>query len=232
MSQNESTQSSGSGEEQPQNSGREVARRVFARELEDATFTFKESDDERAPVYLLLPTGEKANRLFIAGTLTEVNDVGSEDEYLQARIVGPTGTFFAYAGKYQPEAASFLRQAQTPCYVAMTGKPRTYDSDDGETLVSLRPEQINEVDEATRTKWVLETADQTIDRIEADEPSDQCNQLVNEHYPNVDLPAYKEAVITAIQSTMDAESESEGEQINPEIVDETQPSAEAGSGVK
>jgi RPA family protein len=36
---------------------REVARRVFAREFNDATYTFKESDDERAPNFSLLPTG-------------------------------------------------------------------------------------------------------------------------------------------------------------------------------
>jgi len=36
---------------------REVARRVFASEFNDAEFTFKESDDERAPLYALLPTG-------------------------------------------------------------------------------------------------------------------------------------------------------------------------------
>jgi hypothetical protein len=49
---------------------REVARRVFASEFNDAAYTFKESDDERAPVYLLLPTGERANRVFLVGTLT------------------------------------------------------------------------------------------------------------------------------------------------------------------
>ena len=46
---------------------REVARRVFAAEYNDASYTFKESDDERAPLYLLLPTGERANRVFVVG---------------------------------------------------------------------------------------------------------------------------------------------------------------------
>ncbi|MDY7082565.1 MAG: DNA-binding protein, partial [Halobacteria archaeon] len=46
---------------------REVAKRVFAGEFRDASHTFKESDDERAPSYLLLPTGQKANRVFVVG---------------------------------------------------------------------------------------------------------------------------------------------------------------------
>ena len=90
-------------------SGREVARRLFAREFNDATYTFKESDDELAPNYTLLPTGERANRLFFVGTLTETEDVGSDSEYWQGRVVDPTGTFYVYAGQYQPEAANTLR---------------------------------------------------------------------------------------------------------------------------
>ncbi|MFB6177809.1 MAG: DNA-binding protein, partial [Halobaculum sp.] len=50
---------------------REVARRVFAAEFNDGSHSFKESEDERAPLYLLLPTGERANRVFLVGTLTE-----------------------------------------------------------------------------------------------------------------------------------------------------------------
>jgi len=220
MSENEST-SNGSSGGQPQNSGREVARRVFARELDDATFTFKESDDDRAPLYALLPTGEKANRLFIVGTLTEVNDVGDDSEYLQARIVGPSGTFFAYAGQYQPEAAAFLRQADTPSYVAVTAKPRTYETDDG-INVSLRPESITEVDVTTRNKWVAETADQTLDRIDADDPSNEYNQLVAEHYGEVDLTSYKETAVEAIHSMQG--NDIEGDETSD------QPEAEASTG--
>ncbi|MDB2272912.1 DNA-binding protein, partial [Halorubrum ezzemoulense] len=75
---------------------REVARRVCASEFNDAGYTFTESDDERAPVYALLPTGESSNRVFFVGTLTEKEDVGEDSEYWRGRIVDPTGTFFVY----------------------------------------------------------------------------------------------------------------------------------------
>ena len=146
---------------------REVARRAFAAEFNDASYTFKESDDERAPVYSLLPTGQQANRVFVAGTLTETEDVGEDSEYWRGRIVDPTGTFFSYAGQYQPEAASALRETETPAYVSVVGKPRTYETDEGNTNVSLRPESITVVDAATRDRWVVETAEQTLERIEA-----------------------------------------------------------------
>ncbi|MFB6268081.1 MAG: RPA family protein [Halodesulfurarchaeum sp.] len=179
---------------------REVARRVFAREFNDATFTFKESDDERAPLYALLPTGEQANRVFVAGTLTETEDIGEESEYWRGRVVDPTGTFFVYAGQYQPDAASALRELDTPTYVAVVGKPRTFETDDGTVNVSVRPESITEVGEATRDRWVVETAERTLDRIDAfDDEANEYAQRAKQEYEQGTEPAL-EAVIEALES--------------------------------
>ncbi|WP_042663972.1 RPA family protein [Haloferax sp. ATB1] len=184
---------------------REVARRVFAQEFNDAGYTFKESDDERAPVYLLLPTGESANRVFLVGTLTEKEDVGEDNEYWRGRIVDPTGTFFVYAGQYQPEAASALRDLDAPAYVAVVGKPRTYETDDGSINVSVRPESITEVDAATRDRWVTETADKTLDRIAAfDDEGNEYARMAREHY-DLDPEAYKRAAIAALESLEQAD---------------------------
>lgn len=70
-------------------------------------------------------------------------------------------------GQYQPEAASALRDTEPPAYVSVVGKPRTYETEDGTVNVSLRPENITVVDDATRDRWVVETAERTLDRIEA-----------------------------------------------------------------
>jgi RPA family protein len=181
---------------------REVARRVFAREFNDATYTFKESDDDRAPVYVLLPTGQRANRVFVVGTLTETEDVGEDSEYWQGRIVDPNGdTYFTYAGQYQPDAASMLRELEPPAYVAVVGKPRTYETDDGEVNVSVRPESINRVGETTRDRWVVETAERTIERIQTagSEEVDEYVEMAREQY---DRPVenYRRAVEQALES--------------------------------
>ena len=178
---------------------REVARRVFASEFNDAGYTFKESDDERAPVYLLLPTGASANRVFFVGTLTERDDVGEDSEYWRGRIVDPTGTFFVYAGQYQPEAASTLRALDPPAYVAVVGKPRTYETDDGEIRVSVRPESITTVDAAVRDRWVAETARQTIDRVAAfDDDGNEYARMADEQYA-LDPATYKRASLSALE---------------------------------
>ena len=179
---------------------REVARRVFAREFNDAGYTFKESEDERAPVYALLPTGERANRVFIVGTLTETEDIGDDSEYWQGRIVDPTGTFYTYAGQYQPEAANALRELEPPAYVAMVGKPRTYETDDGNVNVSVRPESISVVDGDTRDRWVVETADRTLDRIEAfDDDENEYAAMAREQYERFG-DAYMDVVSEALES--------------------------------
>ncbi|NHN46687.1 DNA-binding protein [Halostella sp. JP-L12] len=193
---------------------REVARRAFASEFNDAGYTFKESDDERAPNYALLPTGERANRVFVVGTVTEKEDVGEDSEYWRGRVVDPTGTFFMYAGQYQPDAASVLRDLEPPEYVAVVGKPRTYETDDGSINVSVRPESISIVDAATRDRWVVETAERTLDRIERFQGGDEGEDagsvyeyvgMAREQY---DLPVenYRRDVVTALES-LDEETE-------------------------
>ena len=178
---------------------REVARRAFAREFNDAHYTFKESDDERAPVYLLLPTGERANRVFVAGTLTETEDVGDESEYWRGRVVDPTGTFFVYAGQYQPEAAGVLRDTEPPAYVSVVGKPRTYETDDGSVNVSLRPESITVVDAEVRDRWVVETAERTIERIERFQAGEgEYVAAARERYGE-DVSEYEGAVVSALE---------------------------------
>jgi hypothetical protein len=184
---------------------REVARRVFAREFNDGGYTFKESDDERAPHYLLLPTGAKANRVFFVGTLTEKEDVGDDNEYWRGRIVDPTGTFFAYAGQYQPEAASALRELEPPAYLSVVGKPRTFETDDGNVNVSVQPESITEVDAATRDRWVVETADRTLDRIAAfEDEGNEYARMAREQY-DLSVEAYRDAAIEALESLDEAD---------------------------
>jgi len=192
--------------------GRQVAKRAFAAEINDATHVFKQSDEERAPNFALLPSGEVANRYFLVGTVTEVNDVGNEDEYLQARVVDPTGTMFVYAGQYQPQAAAFLSGLESPAYVAVTAKPSAFESD-GETYVSLRPETTTRVDNVTRNQWVAETIECTQARLDAFPDSD--NELVamsREQYgDSLDLDIYREAINDAREDLgMDVVHRSDG----------------------
>ncbi|MEF8776049.1 MAG: hypothetical protein V5A43_06060, partial [Haloarculaceae archaeon] len=143
---------------------REVAHRLFAAEFDDADYEYSESDEERAPNYVVTPTGARVNRLFLVGVLTEVEPVS--DGVLRARVVDPTGAFVCYAGQYQPDERAFLERADPPAFVAVTGKARTFQPDDADVVyTSVRPEAVNEVDAVTRDRWTLEAAKATVDRV-------------------------------------------------------------------
>jgi RPA family protein len=147
---------------------REVAKRIFAEELKNSNYSFRDGEDQHqyAPSYLLTPTGAKCNRVFIVGTLTEKDDIGSDTEYWRGRVVDPTGSILIYAGQYQPEAAQILASMDAPSYVAVVGKPNLYRTDDGNIIISLRAESISRVDENTRNQWIIDTARRTLERLD------------------------------------------------------------------
>ncbi len=178
---------------------REVARRVFAQEFRESDLTFKDGDDQYSPQYLLTPTGAKVNRLFIVGTLIEKEDIGSESEYWRGRVSDPTGSFFIYAGQYQPEAAQLLAEAETPEFVAIVGKPSTYTTPEGNVMTSVRPESINIVDLETRNLWVADCARNTLDRIKALDSMDPNVVKAREHY-NTNKESYSAMVLKALRS--------------------------------
>jgi RPA family protein len=143
---------------------REIAWRIFAHEFNTSNLYISEGD-ERAPNYIITPTGVKCNRLFIIGVITEVENIGKDNNLWRARIADPTGVFTLYAGQYQPEAAIFLSELEVPAYVALVGKARKYEPEDGNVYLSVRPEEINAADEKQRDMWVIETAERTLERL-------------------------------------------------------------------
>jgi hypothetical protein len=143
---------------------REVAHRLFAAEFDDVAVSYRESDEERAPNYVVLPTGARVNRAFAVGVLTEVEPVN--EEVVRARVADPTGAFVSYAGQYQPEALAFFERTTPPTVVSLTGKARTFEPEDGDRVFSsLRPESVNEVDPDTRDRWIVDAARATLRRV-------------------------------------------------------------------
>lgn len=146
---------------------REVARRVFAQELRDSDLSFRENEDQYAPLYLITPTGARCNRVLVVGTLTEKDNLGDDVEYWRGRVADPTGSIFVYAGQYQPDAAQALAGTEPPAFIAVVGKPSVYETEDGTRLISIRAESVQRVDAETRDLWVLESAARTLDRLGA-----------------------------------------------------------------
>ncbi|MDO8724751.1 MAG: DNA-binding protein [Candidatus Methanoperedens sp.] len=205
---------------------REVAWRIFAWEFNRSTLHISEGD-ERAPNYIITPTGVKCNRLFIVGVVTEVENIGKDNSLWRGRVADPTGVFTVYAGHYQPEAAIFLSELNIPAYVAVVGKARKFEPEDGSVYTSVRPEEMNNADEKLRDRWVLDTAERTLERIKYVEDALSSGKSGNdlkeylirkgtnviladgavkaiEHYKNLDktIAELKNAVIHAIETVV------------------------------
>jgi hypothetical protein len=143
---------------------REVAQRLLAAEFDDATYSYSESDEERAPNYVVSPTGARINRMFAVGVLTEVESVN--EDIVRGRVVDATGPFVTYAGQYQPDEQAYLERTTPPEFVALTGKARTFEPEDGDRIYSsVRPESLNSVDADTRDRWIVTTAESTLYRV-------------------------------------------------------------------
>jgi hypothetical protein len=143
---------------------REVAWRVFAHEFIHSDYFFHDGD-EFSPNYLITPTGARVNRLYFVGVLTEIDNLGAGEDMWRARVSDPTGAFSVYAGQYQPQASVFLSGLDVPCFVAITGKARTYEPEDGTIYTSVRPEELNTASDSMRDRWIVDTARLTYERI-------------------------------------------------------------------
>jgi len=178
---------------------REPARRVFASELRECRYQFRDGEDEKSPTFVLLPTGERSNRLFIVGTLTEKSRQGEQNVFYRGRVVDPTGTFFVMAGSYQPEAMQQLAKIEPPQFVAVIGKPNLYQKPDGSFMNSVRVESITVVDKDTRDLWVLDAAKQTLDRIDAFNAGTAPDVIkAKEQYPAIDPAVFRRAAYDAL----------------------------------
>jgi len=156
---------------------REPAKRVFAAEFREIVHQFRDGTDEWSPTYSLLPTGERCNRVCIAGTLTDVQKSEGENLFYRVRVVDPTGTFFLNVGSYQTEAMHQIEKLTPPLFVLAVGKPNVYTSEDGRNFVSLRAETIVSVEKDVRDCWLIETAQRTLDRLDRPDDGDKIKAL-------------------------------------------------------
>ena len=145
---------------------REVAWRIFAGEYSEASHIIH-GKEEKAPKYVITPMGAKVNRLFVVGVLTDVENIGKEGIRWRARIADPTGIHNVYAEPFNPEVASLLADMEAPSYVAVAGKVRIYEPEEGSVYLSMRAEEVKSVDAFLRDYWIVQAARNLKMRIDA-----------------------------------------------------------------
>lgn len=177
---------------------REIARRIFAYEFNRSTYRIK-PEEEKAPVYVLTPLGMRCNRVFVVGALLDKDEIKPDSGIWRIRVADPTGAFFGYVGRFQPDALESLMEIEPPELVAIVAKIRVFERD-GRLFVSLHPESISVVDSETRDYWIYETALKTLERIRRMElkKDEDCKLAWQIYNPN--LNEFRQMVKQALAS--------------------------------
>ena len=185
----------------PQTFKRESAKNIFAAEFRGTKFTEKFSTDDKAPTFIISPTGELAARLLIVGVLTDKERTTTKDKtntMYRARVNDGTGDFFVSASSYQPEAMMQLARIDVPAIVAIVGKPKVFTKEDGTVFTSINAESVTVVDKETRDIWKLKAASDTLKRIGSIELADTqfAKNVIEKYHPNIET--YKSMVNKAL----------------------------------
>lgn len=178
---------------------REPARRVFAAELRETRLQFKDGEEEKSPSYILLPTGERCNRIYLSGKMTHKERRGEQNAFYTARVEDPSGTFFINAGSYQPDAMQQLAQITPDTYISVIGKPGIRTTAEGSVFVSVRAESVIPVDDRVYFCWVLDCARLTLDRLERFGKTD--DSVRAKEFYNTEPATYRQMVYDALART-------------------------------
>ncbi len=232
---------------------REVAHRIFAAEFNGSRHEDR-GLEENAPNYIYTPLGAHVNRLYFIGNLMSKTNSGTDESPMyKAEVRGPTGTFYLFAGQYQPQPLTVLAKLEPPELVGVVGKVRTFVRDDGAFYVSVKPEMIFPVTMAQRNMWIVSTAETTIKRLRAmkdamkmEDPSiEELSKLGHEPtyakagvegvglYGMVEMEMYLEAVKGALSKVVESGGREEHEameDIREDTVEEIEPEPPAAKG--
>ncbi|KAB2946412.1 MAG: hypothetical protein OI860_00095 (plasmid) [Candidatus Methanoperedens sp.] len=168
------------------------AIRMLASELIGTVVELQSGQkDSYQPTIYLSPTGAEVNRVLIAGTAVEKEDVGSDNSFWRVRVADPTGAIFVYAGQYQPEAMKAIQKLEAPSFVIVSGKLSHYTPEQGgETIVSIRAESIASVSLELRDHALADISVHTIKRI----MDAKTNKNVQCYYGNYDFGSLAKSI--------------------------------------
>ncbi|MFL2493983.1 MAG: hypothetical protein ACJ0HH_04470 [Candidatus Thalassarchaeum sp.] len=203
--------------------GRQSAIRIFANEYRDASLP-EEGSGEYDPSFIITKIGAKINRALVCGVIDRVERrEGESGPNYSAHIRDPTGTHLFNVASFQPELHPDFEElmaryeAGDRFLLALIGKARWFETEDGGIFTSLRAEEFSIIDKECYTNWLVQTADATLRRINAHSaslesdltpaaleaagvPSDLVDGLIlaRGHYGDFDPEAYQVGVLQAL----------------------------------
>ncbi len=202
---------------------RQSAVRLFAQEYRDASLT-EEGSGEYDPSFVITKIGAKINRVLVCGVIDRMERrEGDSGPNYSGHVRDPTGSFLFSVASFQPELHPDFEELMARFesgdrfLLALVGKARWFETEDGGMFTSLRAEEFTVIDRECYTNWLVETAEATLRRIDAHStslevdltpaaleeggiPSDLVDGLIlaRGHYGDFDPEGYRVGVLQAL----------------------------------
>lgn len=185
---------------------RNPAVRVLAAEAEMMDFIFQgEAEDSNPPKYALTPSGVAANKVLLAGVVSDVTEVDNEVGTVLATLNDHSGDVTISATQeYSPEAAKFLMDLEPPEEVMVVATIRTYENDgELQQTINIQEGEHGVVPQEEYDQWAYEAIEQTISRLEdldatEDERGPQTDPYLQ--YGEEDVEEVREIVSRSIEN--------------------------------
>jgi RPA family protein len=197
--------------------------RLFAQEYRDASL-IEEGSGEYDPSFVITKIGAKINRVLVCGVIDRMERrEGDSGPNYSGHVRDPTGSYLFSVASFQPELHPDFEELMARFesgdrfLLALVGKARWFETEDGGMFTSLRAEEFTVIDRECYTNWLVETAEATLRRIDAHSasletdltpvaleaggvPSDLVDGLIlaRGHYGDFDPEGYRVGVLQAL----------------------------------
>ena len=211
---------------QQQRSRRQTAIRLFAREFYESTLP-DGGQGEYDPRFIVTKLGARVNRMFVCGVVERLERRDTErGPMFSGAVRDPTGLHLWSVGSFRPELHIEMEELVARFeggdrfLMACIGKSNHYTTEDGGFRCRMQMEDYAIIDRDVYASWLVETADQTMRRIEAlgkaqSSESTEANALRDagvpddlidglglalNHYGEWDAEGYKVGVLQALSA--------------------------------
>ena len=209
-----------------QRSRRQTAIRLFSREYFESSLP-DGGEGEFDPKFVVTKLGARVNRMYVAGVIErlERRDGDNGPSYSGA-VRDPTGIHFWSVPAFRPELHLEMEELVSRFesgdrfLMACVGKSNHYTTEDGGFRCTMQLQDYALIDRDVYAKWLIETADHTMRRIdaigkaqnaestdsdslrEAGVPEDLLHgiELAMNHYGEWDPEGYKVGVLQALSA--------------------------------
>ena len=244
---------------------RQSAVRLFAQEYRDASLT-EEGSGEYDPSFVITKIGAKINRVLVCGVIDRMERrEGDSGPNYSGHVRDPTGSYLFSVASFQPELHPDFEEllarfeSGDRFLLALVGKARWFETEDGGMFTSLRAEEFTVIDRECYTNWLVETAEATLRRIDAHSTSLEADLtpaaleaagvprdlvegliLARGHYGDFDPEGYRVGVLQALSMATGRTSLMEPPQPTATTLEETasqapessEPAAEPGDAIE